>query len=152
MGCNLEGQSVFPRQEQAAELGEACKLKNWAELVSLPLFVGSAPRLLLGWGFQVEIEGNAWVGEHPQKRGSSVRTASVLGMSTWYCVKGASGIGGCWVPRAEGSQGIFWQLLPQQSPFKFQASRFHGLFSALILVLLPWGEGSCKQVKHRQGW
>lgn len=51
----------------------------------------------------------------------------------------------------EGSSGVFWQLSLQQSSLGFQVSYFHSLLSAVILVLLPWGEGSCEAVRHRQG-
>lgn len=89
------GSIYFHDKSKQPSWEKACKLKNRAELVSLPLLVGSAPRPLSGWGFQVEVEGNAWVGGHPQKWGSSARTTSVWEIGTQCCVKGASGTRGC---------------------------------------------------------
>lgn len=73
---------------------------------------------------------------------SSAHTASAHGKGTWCCVRGFTE--SAWIPGTDDSISVFWWLSPQQSSPECQVSCFHDMLSAVILVLLPWGEGSCK--------
>lgn len=88
----------------------------------------------------------------PTEMRSSVHTASAHGKGMWRCVSDFTETGIRWVPGTDGSTGVFWWLSSQQSSPEFQVSCFHNLLSAVILVLLPWGEGSCEAATRlRQG-
>lgn len=91
----------FHNKSKQPSWRKACKLKNQVELVSCLCLVGSASRFSCrGRGFQVEVEGTAWMGRHSWKWGSSSGAAPGLCEGCWWDQ-------GCWCLGQRGPTVVF---------------------------------------------